>query len=388
MKLGFYYHVPALKTKAGVFTPGFQGRFIDSLAEHCEKVVCFFHSPQASEISMMDYQITSKNVEVVDIGPHASVPQRLLSSSQVARVVREKSNQIDVMLIRGPSVLLPAIARGSRAPVALMLVNDYLAGLKSLDQAWWREWLIRVWAKVNFQQQMRISRQSLNIVNSRVLYEQLQGKVPYLIETRTTTLTKDDFFTREDTCQQKPYRLLFTGRITHEKGVLDMIDALAQVINMGEDVVLDLVGLIDEKEGILRTMDEKAVQLGISERVKYHGYRAVGPDLFDFYKKADIYIVASRVSEGFPRTIWEAMAHSLPVIATRVGSIPAFSNNAIELVNPEDPTELAGAIRKIIYSPSTRRQMIASGIKLAQFATLEETSATLIQNINSWLIDL
>ncbi|HRS74839.1 MAG TPA: glycosyltransferase family 4 protein [Anaerolineaceae bacterium] len=386
MKLGFYYHVPALQKPDGIYTPGFQGRFIDSLAARCESVTCFLHSPWVNETEMMDYRLGSGNVTLVDIGPHGSVPRRLLHSGHTRRQVAKHTLSLDVMLIRGPSALLPVVARGARAPVALLLVNDYLTGLKNLNQPWWRGNLIRAWAMLNYQQQMRVSRRSLNIVNNRALYQQLSGKVPWLIETRTTTLTNADFYRREDTCQEQPLRLLFSGRITREKGVLDVIEALARVVSAGADVVLDLVGIVEEKENILQAISELAARRGLSERVQYHGYRAVGADLFSFYQQADLFVLASQSAfEGFPRTVWEAMAHSLPVIATRVGSIPELAQDAALLVEPGDAAELARAIMGLISSPRQRQALIKKGMELAKENTLETQVSKMVQDIQDWL---
>ncbi len=387
MKLGFYYHVPALQKPEGIYTPGFQGRFIDSLGAHCESVTCFLHSPWANETEMMDYRLVSGNVTLVDIGPHGSVPRRLLHSGHTRRQVAKHTPGLDVMLIRGPSALLPVVARGARAPVALLLVNDYLASLKGLHQPRWRESLIKAWALLNYQQQMRVSRRSLNIVNNRALYQQLSGKVPWLIETRTTTLTNADIYRREDTCQEQPFRLLFSGRITREKGVLEVIEALARVVSAGADVVLDLVGMIEKNDTILQTINELAARRGLSERVKYHGYRAVGADLFSFYQRADLFILATPSAEGFPRTVWEAMAHSLPVIATRVGSIPELAQGAALLVEPGDAAELAGAIMDLISSPRQRQAMIKKGMELVKNNTLETQVSKMVQDIQDWLRD-
>jgi len=385
MKLGFYYHVPALQKPDGIYTPGFQGRFIDSLGAHCESVTCFLHSPWVNETEMMDYRLGSGNVTLVDIGPHGSVPRRLLHSGHTRRQVAKHTLSLDVMLIRGPSALLPVVARGARAPVALLLVNDYLASLKGLHQPRWRESLIRAWALLNYQQQMRVSRRSLNIVNNRALYQQLSGKVPWLIETRTTTLTNADFYRRKDTCQRQPLRLLFSGRITREKGVLDVIEALARVVSAGADVVLDLVGMIEKNDTILQSINELAARRGLSERVQYHGYRAVGADLFSYYQQADLFVLASPSAEGFPRTVWEAMAHSLPVIATRVGSIPELAQGAALLVEPGDAAELARAIMGLISSPRQRQALIKKGMELVKNNTLETQVSKMVQDIQNWL---
>ena len=89
----------------------------------------------------------------------------------------------------------------------------------------------------------------------------------------------------------------------------------------------------------------------VDKFIYFHGYQPLGDKLFSFYKKSDIYIIASKGYEGFPRTIWEAMAHSLPVIATKIGSIPAFLSNEKDslLINPQSVNELFNAIEKKNY---------------------------------------
>src|SRR5690606_7159822 len=122
--------------------------------------------------------------------------------------------QLDVFLIRGPSPLLPFMARAvGGLPTALLLVGDYLAGIDDLPQPRWRKEAIRLWSLWNAYQQKRIARNSLTFVNSRKLYKELQQEIPNLVETRTTTLDDSSFFVRSDTCVSPPYRLLYTGRM-------------------------------------------------------------------------------------------------------------------------------------------------------------------------------
>jgi len=40
LRLGFYYHIPAYSKGDEIYLPGFLGRFIDSLADHCLAVTC------------------------------------------------------------------------------------------------------------------------------------------------------------------------------------------------------------------------------------------------------------------------------------------------------------------------------------------------------------
>lgn len=389
LRLGFHYHIPMMADERGQLrTPGYLGRFLDSLAEHCASLTCFMHSPCTDERAQMDYTIQSSNVQWVDIGPHISVPIRMLNSHRIGKLLRAQRQTLDALLIRGPSPLLPAMAKAAAdVPVALLLVGDYLAGVEDLPQPRWRKEAIRAWSYWNYRQQLAVARKALTFVNSHKLYDQLRPHVPNLYETRTTTLNASDFFHRVDTCQKKPIRLLYTGRMDRAKGLFHMVEAVALLVKAGEDVVLDLVGWPQKGDTVLDELQVRVQEQNIVNRVFYHGFKSVGPELFQHYKDADIYVIASMSSEGFPRTIWEAMAHSLPVVATRVGSIPHYlkSGETAFLVSPRNTTELASAIHRLLHEQELRRRLISCGIAEARSNTLDFRSEELVNRIEEWM---
>jgi glycosyltransferase involved in cell wall biosynthesis len=390
MRLGFHYHVPALEKKGQIFLPGDIGRFIDSLAIYCDEVICFLHTPLPQEEAILDYPIHSSIVSLVNIGPHASVPRRMLMAPLVSKKIKHYGTILDVMLIRAPTPLLFEVAHAcNNVPTALLLVGDYLAGVDDLPQPRWRKELIRLWSWWNSERQLSVAKRSLTFVNSHRLFLQLEEKLPNLVETRTTTLTEADYYSREDTCQSAPYHLLYTGRMAGAKGILDMVEAVAVLVNRGIDVRLDLVGPMEKGDPVLDVLASLITTLGIAERVIYHGYKPLGPELFDFYKKADIYLIASQSnSEGFPRTIWEAMAHSLPVIATKVGSIPDYLEDNIHavLIPPKDPAAIVDACVHLIDNMSFRKDIILNAYKLSLGNQINVRSQEMMQRIQEWVL--
>ena len=86
MHLGFHYHTPATVKDGGIYMPGYLGCFIESLAQHCESVTCFLHSPTYQEDDLLDYKIQSTRVRLVDLGAHTSVPKRLLHSRKITKI--------------------------------------------------------------------------------------------------------------------------------------------------------------------------------------------------------------------------------------------------------------------------------------------------------------
>jgi glycosyltransferase involved in cell wall biosynthesis len=384
--LGFYYHVPATIHEGGILTAGVQGRFIDSLAPHFLQIVCLLHSPLANERQNMEYRIRASNVSLIDIGPHDSVPRRMLRARRVARIVRNTARELDLALLRGASPLLPDVAGALGAlPIVLLLVSSYRYGVDTIPQPWWRRRLIKLWGRWNMWRQDRVARRALTLVNSRMLYRELVGRALCLHEVSTATLEEDEGYIREDTCSRRPVRLLYAGRMDSNKGLISIVEAVGILASAGEDIVLDLVGPRVQNDPVLDHISAMAVRLGIAQRVTYHGYKALGEDLFTFYRSADIFVLAS-VAEGFPRAMWEAMAHSLPVVATSVGSIPDYLRNRHEalLVAPRFPRKLAEAVREVIRDGSLRRQLIRNGHAKARGKTLQASTTAMVRLINDW----
>lgn len=390
IRLGYHYHTPALLRDKRIITHGAQGLFLDSLAPFCEKIVCFLHTPRVNEDYECNYEVQSDNIELVNIGPHASVPVRVWRSKQYCSLLEGRQRDIDVILLRGPSPLLPAMARAIPSiPRVLLLVASYHAGIDSLAQPWWRKELIRLWAGWNESQQLKIAKKSLTFVNSRLLFNELRSEVPDLLETKTTTISEKDFFDRNDTCLREDIHLLFSGRITAEKGLSDILLALKLVRMEGYNCYLDLVGN-PENNNYLKELFLQADEYGLENFVVYHGFKTIGSELLSYYRIADIFILGSKSSfEGFPRTIWEAFSQGVPVIATSVGSIPYFLKNEVHaLISPPNaPQELANRIKKLINQPELRQRLIKNGADLVGENTLEIRAKEMMTNINRWVID-
>jgi glycosyltransferase involved in cell wall biosynthesis len=386
MRIGFHYHTPAQFVDGKIRMPAYLGLFIDSIAAKTESVVCFQHSPLSHESALMDYAIGSSNVQFVNIGPHTSIPKRTLFAYQNRSLYSKWQDKLDVMLVRAATPLLPVIASAWKKPLVLFLVSDASEGIENLPQPGWRKKLISIWAGWYQHQQLNVARNTLTLVNSRRLYDQLRPTVRHLEEVRTTTLKETDLFIRSDTCLSSPYRLLYTGRMSRIKGLFEIVETLANLVGLGYDPVLDLVGMPDKGEAVLDELFVFADSLNIGDRVKYHGYKTAGSGLLAFYRQADVFITASQASsEGFPRTIWEAMASSLPVVATSVGSIPAFASEAALLVPPRDIRGLTSAVKDLFDHSHLRKKLICRGLAIARENTLDNRADQMLTYIDQWL---
>ncbi|HEX8359082.1 MAG TPA: glycosyltransferase family 4 protein [Longimicrobium sp.] len=186
-----------------------------------------------------------------------------------------------------------------------------------------------------------------------------------------------DMVRRDDTCAAGPVRLLYVGGLNRRKGVPVLLEALQELRREGREVTLDIVGEGPERAALA----VQAARHGLGGHVAFHGFVAPGAGLFGFYRRADIFVLPT-YSEGFPRVIYEAMGHSLPVVASAVSGIPFLLRDGHEalLVPPGDARALAGSLRRVMDDGELRRSLIREGFALvgpimardpaAQFAQL------------------
>jgi glycosyltransferase involved in cell wall biosynthesis len=119
----------------------------------------------------------------------------------------------------------------------------------------------------------------------------------------------------------KPNHILFAGRLTREKGVDLLCDALAALTG---DWTCTIVG-----EGMAAArIRAHADALGLSDRVRFAGW-LTGHRLEAELSAASVVAVPSRWPEPFGIVGLEAMAHRRPVVAFRVGGIPDWLDDGV-----------------------------------------------------------
>lgn len=113
-------------------------------------------------------------------------------------------------------------------------------------------------------------------------------------------------------------------------------------------------------------------ELGLTDRVTLAGERMNARELLPAF---DVYCLSSR-SEGFPNVIGEAMAASVPCVATDVGDAAMLLGGTGVLVPPGNPAALAKGLRTILDEPpSTRRARgVRARARIAEHFTMTHTT--------------
>jgi glycosyltransferase involved in cell wall biosynthesis len=156
--------------------------------------------------------------------------------------------------------------------------------------------------------------------------------------------------------EAEPPEVLFAGRLSPEKGVLELVEAA------------DGLNLVVAGDGPLRTRVPGA-----------HGF-VPHDDLQRLYARAAVVVCPSR-REGFGVACLEAMAHGRPVVATSVGGLLdlVVDGETGIVVPPRDPAALRSALERLLADPDLRRRLGTAGRDRARtlFSWETVTDATL-----------
>ncbi|HSH38730.1 MAG TPA: glycosyltransferase, partial [Chthoniobacterales bacterium] len=132
---------------------------------------------------------------------------------------------------------------------------------------------------------------------------------------------------------------LFLGRRDREKGLSELVRAIAEVVYAWPDVRVHVGGIGNADEFV-----SLADSLGVRRQITF-GTFETNSDALAALEKSRALILPS-YHEGYPLVLLEACKKSVPFIATAVGSVPEMLGDSLAgiLVAPRDTSALARAM--------------------------------------------
>jgi D-inositol-3-phosphate glycosyltransferase len=157
---------------------------------------------------------------------------------------------------------------------------------------------------------------------------------------------------------------LFVGRLSTEKGVLDVLEAWrmlgdgrAWLVLVGPDMPAHPWDAGAKARAFVKTHQ-------LHDRVRLYG---PSTNTARLYRAADLFVQPSHF-ESFGISVIEAMASGVPVVAAQVGGMRDFlvdGQNAL-LHEPRSPGSIARALRRALDDPGLRAQLAAAGLRTIQ----------------------
>jgi len=164
-------------------------------------------------------------------------------------------------------------------------------------------------------------------------------------------------------------RILFVGRVEHEKHIDVLIRALA-LLPAELAATLDVIGDGDAR----KHLQHLAHRLGVEDRVVFRGWVS-DADLKAFYTAASCFAIAS-IAELQSIATLEAMSSGLPIVAADAMALPHLVRDGVNgfLFPPGDAQAAADRLEQVLrLDPAARRAMQEASIAGVRVHDLSHT---------------
>lgn len=161
--------------------------------------------------------------------------------------------------------------------------------------------------------------------------------------------------------------LIFSGRVTREKGVMELIEVM-NMLKDYTDIKLLVLGSSfygNENNENSFAQEQKTKAAALQDRIIFSGF-VPHSEIPVFLSMADVAVIPSVWDDPFPTTVLEVQAMGLPIITTRRGGIPeeVTADNAILLETDKHFVHhLATTVLDLYQHPAKREQMAAASLK-------------------------
>jgi glycosyltransferase involved in cell wall biosynthesis len=153
--------------------------------------------------------------------------------------------------------------------------------------------------------------------------------------------------------KNKEKYVLYTGRISHSKGLVELIDCAKEVLMIRNDIRFILAG----SGPLLNQLSSEVRNLHLEDHIEFLG-QVSRNDIVNLYQNAHLFVFPSHY-EGLPGSLLEAMSCELPIVATKVpGNIELIEHNVNGiLVPPKNVGALTEAILKLLDDFDLRNRL-------------------------------
>jgi len=272
----------------------------------------------------------------------------------------------DLYHVHEPALLAPMIRHAGGAPVIWDVHEPYLG---YLSESRWLPTPLRplarfVWDKV---ERHSVRRCAAVVPATEWLaprYQALHDRVVVVANFPRLGWLGDG-----DACTRRRNALVYAGSILPNRGVQQVLHAMASLIRRGTEVTLDLAG--HSSASFLEEVFATVGRLGLDEYVRYHGalrheeaialQRTCGIGL-------NVSLPGPGTQYGYPVKMFEFMLLGLPVVYSDLPTFRSVAGTADAgiAVDPEQPDQIADAIAHLLTNRERAAELGANGRRAVQ----------------------
>ncbi len=316
-----------------------------------------------------DYKDENKNIfryPSLDINIRFRLPLAIPYSGKMDKIL--ENLKLDIIHSHHPNLLGSTAdkwAKKKKVPLVFTwhtLYDQYTNFVPFLPSEWAAKWIISKAVKyANQADAVVVPTESIEAIIKK--WGVIQKSVPI-----ATGINEDEFQNSDRKKIREKYQirdneilLLLVSRLTEEKNIKFLFEAVAEILKNNPQAKFMLVG-----DGYLRAeLGRKAQMMGLKEQIIFAGL--VDPkEIKNYYAAGDIFVYASK-SETQGMIITEAMYMQLPIVALKapgISSLVETGKNGI-LVS-ENSDEFAAAVEKLAADADLRQKMGEKSLQLAK----------------------
>ena len=193
-------------------------------------------------------------------------------------------------------------------------------------------------------------------------------------------------FRTADISDAQEARIVFIGRLSKDKGIFELLEAIALLRGEGRKLLLDMVGVAEtaDQEQVVQAF---AISSGLEAVANFHGVKT-GVEKVQLLQEATVFVLPSRL-EVFPLALLEAYASGLPAVCARVGAIPEILKEGENgfLVPPGDTQALVNCLRQLLDDRGLREVMGANNRAAAESLYGKEKAVRSLSRIFNTLLN-
>jgi glycosyltransferase involved in cell wall biosynthesis len=239
-----------------------------------------------------------------------------LTQIRICSAIFKMKNTDNLIFFMGGEVLiLPMlVSKILRKKVFLALAASQIT-MSNLNRDFFR--FFSILCEINFNLADKIIVYSPNLIDEWHL-DRYENKIYY-----ASQHIIDEKFHKIKEINQRENIIGYVGRLSPEKGILNLIEAIPAILDKRKDIQFTVIG-----DGKLKpVIEEYALDNQLEEYLDLKGW-IPHDELCAYFNDFKVLILPS-FTEGLPGVVLEAMACGTPVLSTKVGSMPDIIGNNV-----------------------------------------------------------